>query len=284
MTNSALQEFKLNELLSEIKLSVNKNKVLILLEGKNDIKLFKKIFSSSHVKKMDVHGRYHVIKALKTIKEKSLFKIYKIIGIKDADFDNLECTNYPKNLFITDYHDIEVQMIESDAITTVVDDFSSAECREILQSNIKNIIYDIAINIGYARWFNEKEKNRNSKGLKFRKLNFEKFTESKDCNIVFNYDNFLKTLLYHSNSTIPIEKLKNELKLLKDDSKDFLQICNGHDLTKLIAIIFPNNTNQKKVEDKLIEAYKINYFEQTKLFKNLNAWCDSANCKIFKTA
>ena len=170
-------------------------------------------------------------------------------------------------------------MIESDALMEVIDEFSSDKCRTILKSKIRDCIYNIAIEIGYIRWFNKK----NNGNLRFRGLKFENFVQSTDCGIIFNDDDFLNELLKHS-ADFSINELRIGRQKLKNQSKNALQICNGHDLTKLIVAIFSkNNVNQDKIESALRIAYRLEDFKNTKLFKNLNTWCDHTIYKIFES-
>ncbi len=267
---------KLNEIRLSLTHPQNKDKVFVLLEGKSDIKLFRSIFSSDLVDITSLSGKNKIIDALKNINDGGFSQI---IGIQDADFDHLENVDYPENLFITDYHDMEIQMVETTALMKIVNEYSPDECLSTLETNIKNYIYDIAIDIGYARWFN----NIKNSNLNFKRLPLRNFTNVENCNIKFDYDKFLCKLLTHPDSIISDAELKTELEKLKDRSNDKLQICNGHDLTELIAIIFhpKDNINQQKIETALRLAYSIDDFKSTQLFKNLNAWCAANRCQMF---
>lgn len=257
---------KLNEIRLSIKHPNNKNKIFVLLEGSSDVRLFRKLFDNENSDITGLGGKPSLIKAIKILNQEGFSKI--TIGICDADFDRLKKTvNYPDNLFITDYHDMEIQMIESGALLAVIDEYYPAEHNQQLKTNIRGNIYTTAIEIGCARWVNH-NKNYN---LQFKGLYFEKFTEVKNYNITFNVDNFLTTLLEHSTKNISIQDLKSELKKLKNQPNDSLQICSGHDLTKLISIILPN-INQDKVESALRLAYRPDYFYETQLSKGLDKW------------
>lgn len=269
----SLQEYTntAGEKLTEIRLSIkhpnNKNKIFVLLEGSSDVRLFRKLLRDRNVDITGLGGKPSLIKAIKILSQEGFSKI--TIGICDADFDRLKKTvDYPDNLFITDYRDMEVQMIESDALLDVIDEHSPAEHNQQLKTNIKRNIYTIAVEMGCVRWVNH---NKNYH-LQFKGLDFKKFTEVENHNIKFNFDNFLTTLLEHSTKNISIQDLKSELKKLKNPPNDSSQICSGHDLTKLISIILPNNINQGKVESALRLAYRPDYFYETQLFKGLDKW------------
>jgi len=274
--------------LSEIRLSINSDKVFILLEGKTDIKLFRNIFSYSYTDTTELKGKSKLKTALDILTSEGYLNI---IGIKDADFDHLETPNYPNNLFMTDYHDMEVQMIESNAFNSVINEYAISDIYPTLITNLNNIIYNIAISIGYIRWFNEKEYERvGSRVLNFNGLNFNNFITIQRANLIFDIDNFLDTLLSHSNNTsLTTQNLKYEITRLQNISTDKLQVSTGHDLAKLISMLFSIiensdkiNVNQNKIEEALRLSYTIEYFKNTNLFQNLNNWANSNNYQLFE--
>jgi len=280
-------ETKLVEIRLSIKHPQNKGKVFILLEGNNDIKLFRKIFSNKYTDTSALNGKDKVVKALQTL---HVEKFTQVIGIKDADFEHLESSPDINNLFITDFHDMEIEMIESDALNSIINEFSSGECHEFLLDNLKNNIYDIALEIGYARWYNENEKIKNGDHvLRFKGLDFNNFIDIEKCQISFKMDNFLNSLLQHSNNiSTSNSELKEEVNKLKVLSQNKLQISNGHDLTKLISMLFSisdnsdkSNINKDKIEESLRLSYSIEYFKNTKLFNSLDDWADSNNHRLF---
>ena len=267
----------------------NKDKVFVLLEGRTDIKLFRKLFSSASVDINELNGKPKLVEALETLLAEGNLQV---IGITDADFDHLDNTPQINNLFVTDYHDMEIEMIESKALESIIHEFSSEKCHDSLLDNMKEIIYSIAENIGYTRWINETENNLNGQYvLRFKGLKFKDFIEVKTCNIEFNLDSFLTSLLTHS-TDCPIDKndLIQKINELKEHSADKRQLCNGHDLTQLISMFFSTrenrergNINQDKIEEGLRLSYHFDDFKQSNLFRNLTSWCQTNNQKIFCT-
>ena len=275
----------LNTKLSEIRLSIkhpkNKGKVFIILEGNTDIKLFRKLFSSEYTDTTGIQGKDNVEEALIILEQEEYIKIF---GIVDADFSHLEkgYKDIP-NIFLTDHHDGEVMMINSPALNSVVCELSSEKCLEILVENIKSNIFECASYIGYSRWFHEKESKLTEKYiLKFDGLDFKKFITIKKCQIFFDKNKFLDTIIeYSTQKDLTANDLSNKIKNLKQKSEDYLQICNGHDLTKLLSLILFGNINQKKVESSLRIAFNIEYFKETYLYKNIREWATENNYQIF---
>ena len=102
----------LTEVLTEIKLSYSILKgTYIIVEGESDVKLFRSFFDDSQCQIWWFRGGVHQL-------EHSLSEIAKtyplVIGIRDADFMHLEGrTPAIGNLFLTDFHDLEMMMVHN---------------------------------------------------------------------------------------------------------------------------------------------------------------------------
>lgn len=273
---------KLESKLVEIRLSIehpeNRDKIFILLEGSTDIKLFRNIFSYNYTDSTEVNGKDKIIQALEILNNEGYLKL---IGIKDADFDHLEEVSYPYNLFITDYHDMEIQMIESNALNSIIHEFTSQECHRNFLNNLKNQIYTLAIEIGYIRWYSDKIRVSMGKGLfDFKRIKFNNIISYSGCQVFLDMDELIRLLYVQiENNEVNIEE---NTALLKETSGDRLQICSGHDLTTLIANYFPTgNINQTKVEEALRLSYTMEYFRNTNLFSNLDIWANNHTHRLF---
>ena len=264
--------------LVEIRLSLGHppyNKVFILLEGETDIKLFRNIFSRHYTDNTQLKGKVKVIEALNILNNEGYINI---IGIADADFDHLEEVSYSNNLFVTDYHDMEIQMIESDGISSIISE-KGEDCYRILADNLKQDVYDIAIEIGYIRWYSEREDGLFTFKNKF---NWNNLVSYDNCQIVFDMEALIILLLAQLENSDDIN-IQEEVNHLKELSTDKLQICNGHDMTLLIANYFPTgNINRDKIEEALRLSYHFSHFKTTNLFQNLNNWANSNNYQLFE--
>jgi len=256
----------------------NKEKVLVLLEGETDIRLFKKLFDLNCVEVESLNGNKKVIQALQKLQEEGY---RQVIGVKDADFDHLEETQRIENLFITDYHDMEVSMIESKALESLIFEYAHTQSDRL--AFLKQEVYNIAINIGYLRWFNHKQGNNT---LLFEGLNFGSFIQQGSTGVDFNQESFLKTLLEHSrnknaNLLLTPQSLQETIEDLQRLSMDKLQISCGHDVTKLIAKYLLKNFNGNEIEKALRVAYSMEYFKNSQLYHSLWQWSQNNNKKLF---
>ena len=277
---------QLNTKLNEIRLSKNhpsvKDKVFVLLEGKTDIKLFRNIFNSDKTYITQINGKEKLKQALEILQDEGYSKIF---GIKDSDFDNLENITYNDiNLFITDYADMEIHMIESSAFESIINEFASENCYEFFLGNLKENLYNETISIGYTRWFNE----RLSKNINFKRLNYENFINKSECNISIDSNELINEII--NISDLNKNEIVREIENLKSISDDYLQICNGHDITKLLAYLFNHqgnsdktNIKQERIEEALRLSYNFNDFQKTRLYNDLNNWQQQYNIQILKT-
>ena len=250
------------------------SKVLILVEGNTDIKFFRKIFNTDHSIVKELNGKDKIKNILNTL----LSDFNNVFGIRDLDFDKLESYPNSKNLFLTDYHDFEIEMIESISFTDIVNENSNDECHANYLVNLKDNIYSIALIIGYLRWFNEKTyKAASSHILLFDGLKFEDFIKLNNCQLELINDVFYDKLLVHSKTKNPTlsltkEDIVNKIDELKRISSDKLQICCGHDLTEIISIALNKRINRKNIESHLRVSYKFDYFKNTQLYKKIKEW------------
>jgi len=283
---------ELNTKLNELRLSKNhplmREKIFVLLEGNTDVKFFRNIFNITTTNINRINGKEKIIKALEILQNE---EFTKIIGIKDADFDHLENITYNNiNIFLTDYADIEIHMIESSAFQSLINEFSSENCYEEFLSVLKEKIYDKALLIGYLRWFNERYfKDKNRYILRFEGLNYNSFIEVSDCDFSINEENLLLEIISHSKCQLRREELEEEVNYLKSISDNHLQICNGHDIAKILAYLFNHKNNSEKTnikQDRIEEALRLSYdisdFQQTNLYNDLSAWEKQYNIKILK--
>lgn len=261
--------------LSEIRLSMrhpeNRNKVFVLLEGETDIKLFRNIFSHQYVDTTALHGKEKLLIALETLQTEGYSQL---IAIKDADFDHLEDVNYPDNLFATDYHDMEVEMIESDALNSIINEYADEECYSLLIENLRDGIYSIAKEIGYIRWHSDRVGGL----FNFKRIAWSTLISYNDCQISFNRERLIELLLEQIEDAIDIE---DGISQLKESASDKRQLSNGHDLTLLLSNYFSSNINQSKIEQALRLSYTMEQFQTTSLYDNLKDWASSNSYRLF---
>ena len=270
---------KLNELLLDISHPNSKGIVFILLEGKSDIKLFRKIFNLSNCKVENIPGgKLKLEECVEKLVKKSPF----IIGIRDADFVHLGANPYVKaNVFLTDFHDIEMVLISEDDVFSALL-FEYSDLPKEKHSEIRNNIIVSIEQMCYLKWLNEEENLK----YKFESTGFQDLISF--VNLEINFDKYFTRVMSKSpnakitDKTIILDKMKG----LKDTNPHPLQLCNGHDFLKAFSQYIKQEYGVKKVSNENVASscritFTFNHYSRTKLYLSTKKWADNCNCVIY---
>ncbi len=266
---------------NELKLLLNhpayKGNILLLLEGETDIRLFRSLFKCNGIKLDSVDGKLDLINVVSLLISDGYSEI---VGICDADFDHilgLVDTREVKGVYVTDCHDAEMMMINSSSMQKFIDEYSNHSNYSILAEEAKDSALDAASVLGLLRLANTKRHfNLNFKGLNFKSfVNIDKQLASVDLN------QLVQILIKRSPSLldgVTEDILHMEYSNLAEERHHMAQLCCGHDVTNILAMIYSqrwaaciNNVNVDKVEQALRLGYSLNDFKATDLYKKISA-------------
>lgn len=268
---------KINELRLDFMHPNTKNKVFILFEGDNDVRLYRKLYPQTNLKiEFLPSGKYFLEKGLQELS--LLFK--QIIGIRDADFAHLE-NQKPSlaNLFFTDYHDTEMLMVASNVtFSAILHEFCNLPQAE--HEKIRTKLLEAVQFISYFRWYNE--------------LNNLEFSFEAKLGDIFDPKTFTidskkyitKIISQSPNAKIrDIDIILTQVANLKDENHDNFQLCNGHDFMSVLAL-FLNTHNQEGLSGKRVSshfriAYHFSEYQQTKLHLQIHRWAISHSMLSF---
>ena len=263
----------------------NKGRVFVLVEGETDIKLFNKFFEPDSTRVEAIPGGN--LKVEEATEE--LLKISKlVIGIRDADFirlnNRLNNINYNKtNVFLTDFHDIEMSLIvNDDSFSSVIVEYTEQNLKECNYEKIRENILGVLENVGFLKWLNDVEKLE----IKFEGTGFEDLIDFE--NYKLDFKQYFNRLLSKSTNVkikdicIILEKIK-DLKLL---SPCLLQLCNGHDFIKIMLLFLNNKDIKNQIsKENMSSSFRVAYtrdmFKKTQLYSSVNSWSKVNNCNIF---
>lgn len=263
-----------------------KDKIIIVVEGNSDIKLFRKLIQDDRIKIESIDGKKDLIKVMK---ELSVEYPDKILGICDADFDHLigiaeERRKY--SVYVTDNHDIEIMMLLSPAIHSFYHEYSVSHNIETLREKTFELTLEASYVIGTLRWINI-EHNLN---LNFKSLNYNEFVNVNRLEIVVNESLLIKNLIDRSPCLVHSVNEKFLFDLIREYEKKSgcrHQVCCGHDITNIIALVYrqswasvDTNMNFKKIEIALRIGYQLSYFYGTRLYQNLEKKLSSFNIQL----
>ncbi|MEM9543671.1 MAG: DUF4435 domain-containing protein, partial [Cyanobacteria bacterium P01_E01_bin.42] len=141
----------------------------LLVESGSDKKFYDRFIDKSVCELRCFHGKEQVIAILDTLETRN---VTGILAIVDADFDRiaLSCHHSP-NLLRTDSHDLETMLIESPALGKVIAEFGSEEKIDKCDREVRTILLEAGIAIGYLRWISQCDRLN----LTFRGITFSKF-------------------------------------------------------------------------------------------------------------
>ncbi|WP_149275822.1 DUF4435 domain-containing protein [Pareuzebyella sediminis] len=267
-----------------MKLQSSKKKWVFLVEGKTDRILFSKFIISDNVLINSCDGKPKVIEIIKELRNRNFSEF---LAVLDSDFDKIdEETIDDKQVFYSDYHDIEVSIIESNSLNVILEKYASEEKLNTFNTKFKKefkeYVLELGSYIGYLKWSNKKDKL----GLVFKPVNIDgnhlKIEKFIDRNLVYlGNDKMIRQVLEYSKNRGT--DLSSEAEVKSSFAKhskikvDFHNLCNGHDLSYIIAlslkkVIGSKTVSSKDVENDLRMSYDSNCFKKTDLYKSIKAW------------
>ncbi len=242
---------------------INKNKVVLVVEGESDKTLFKRFFSQEKVVILPLGKCTEVVNVIQTLqKYKS-----KLLGIKDADFDRLNIVDYSfRNLFLTDAHDIEMMILCCPRVLEYIN--CKYSLAQKISEGIKDTIYKELLPLSMLKWYNSKYSCR----ITFDKTNIAScFVDGK-----FDYDKYKQKLFAINENAGKEPDIQIYNRWLTSHIALFIEVTNGHDAVKIlyhtVCNIYRRNIKEKDFNNSIIEAYPEEAFNQTELGINIHYW------------
>jgi len=254
--------------------SGNPGAAICIVEGADDKKFFKKIFDTSRCQFVVANG-WEMAEALLDVLEQA--GELGVLAIIDADFrrlDNIQPES--PNLFLTDYHDLEISLVDSDAFEKLVAETCDMDSHPHPPPNeLRAKLLKAAAPLGYLRWHSL----RAGLNLTFAGISYSDFVD-KD------------TLEIDEMAMARVVKNKSQRHDLREldlvaasttlmvPSHDLRLVCRGHDVTQIFSIglrkLFsrrtPSDVTADRLEMVLRAAYSIVHFAASALCDALRRW------------
>lgn len=269
-----------------ILIKANSNNAYVIVEGKDDYKLFNKFIDNEVCTIEIAFGKENVVDVLDELEKRNFEKVF---GILDSDFRELnnEVLNN-ENIFFTDYHDIEIMLIKSECFEIVLNNYIQVEkLREKYggYNEFRSYLFEITKPLGYLKWLNE----RNKLGLKFKSsipegksIDFTHFISISDLKFL-GYEKLVDSIFNFCNGKVCIEiKKDNLLKELNNfiSDCDLAHLCNGHDVIRIISLSLKRNLSNynskailpEQLSKEFILSYEARFFKQTNLYHKIKNW------------
>lgn len=237
----------------------------IVVEGKDDVDLYGKMYDDMFVKvypSTDENGIENCENVECIVKNILSSKCTPyIIGIRDKDYTPFTGHSIPENVFVTDYRDIEMQIIESKEKT--IDRF--------IADSIKNEVIDYTKQNGLYRIFNDRE----NLGFNFDNVRKSDYwnLQNKKLNGSWKH-NLEKFFFEHQQSSKGVTKMKKEYEAmvtqLKLNNKKYYDICQGHEFVDLLKSMGISEFDH--LDKDLFRWYSKTDYKKTQLAKNIENW------------
>jgi hypothetical protein len=252
---------------------------IVLVEGDDDILFLERFTNTDECILLPARGKDNVLTALRLLDEE---EFAGALGIVDADFWHIMPPNEePENVCLTDYHDIEIMIIESEALVRMLNEYGSQDKIRAFMAqsgspDIRHALYEIAFPIGVLRLVSMKRGLR----LKFDGMRYDRIV-SRDT-LAVNIEALVNIVLQVSSCHLPGAELQTALdeECLEQIDVDRSQICCGDDLIALICIGLRKalGTQDSKVASRryIASALRLTYdseeFHHTGLYACIREW------------
>lgn len=277
LRNAIGEEDWLSSMVLLFRNAMNRHNILIIVEGITDIKFFNSYrIDNRLIYESPENGKREVISAVHELRQAGNDAVY---GICDADFDSLSDVSY-NGIFYTDAHDLEMMLVKGG----VVDKFIMMHTnRKLIQGEKAEFFcHEVKVNIlfacyqlGLLKWYNY----LNHSGLNFKGMTHRDFININNTTVTVDNIAYIQHIVSRSrsfNNQLSITDLYNEMRKLDLMSPEHFSICNGHDFTCILKMMYATELSIKRsmrldeIESYLQMSYDQLTFRTTKLHTSLN--------------
>lgn len=286
-------ESKTAELEAFLKHPETTGKIYVVVEGLcndtnvygDDKKFYGQFFDSSKVDFFEAGGYSFTSQIVNHFNSSTNYKD-RVIGIRDADFSHI--TNYSpiNNLFLTDTHDWETMAIKGgESLRKMCSEMSMD-----YDPNLYRTIMDHLKPLSHIRLYNclKQRSDPNYNGINFNKIGFHNYYGG-DKEIDLN--TCLTELKKNNNKVNPFPN-ESDIRQQYDQYRDvdLYQLTRGHDIVHALQQRYRylnQGTNsihgEKDISCILRTAYTYTDFQQTKLYKDIDAWANNRSLSLWAT-
>lgn len=252
-------------------------KVLVLIEGTDDKSVYSVFLDVDKVDFKDCNGCLNVEKQHNTLKEEhgSVF-----ISILDSDFKRMDVMpDHDENLFYTDYHDSEMQMLCHKKVQeTTIKKITHKRVDEDVVLMAEMELY----NLSMLKWFNSR------RNLRYRFEAMDLVNLCKGSELSVNTVQQYITPTKKSPKKFPMQPFNKFLDKnnIRTDFEMLHQLTNGHDVISRLSGIFKHNykcqVSDTKIRDTICKSFTLENARKSKLYNDLKKWCSSKKISILK--
>lgn len=294
MMKNSLKEYSQNNIAiaNEACQMASQKMMYFLVEGDSDALFYQSLMNKRLVVVKPCKGKKNVLDIYKLISLRN--KNQFVYAILDLDYDQLTSTKVEdSHIVYTDVHDLEIMIFKSDAFERVsMNIYSMVKLQKYGPvSNFRNIIIEMALDLGIFRLLNEKE-NLN---LKFKAsddqssdLNYKKFIHKGQ---YLGIEKMIETVKQYGNQAIKLDTnlICSQILHLKESLKDYYLLIHGHDVSHIMALFcnFMKKSgvtinSREDIEACMRMAYSIADFSQTNMYFSLAELAEKQGLSIWR--
>lgn len=262
----------------------------LLVEGRQDYKLYKKFVDDANVKIKTTQGKYRLREIYALLTQRGGISV---IGIRDADFLRVAgnpkyCAQYADAIFPTDYHDAEIMLAREGGLNEYLSLIAEPEQVANFEAKYKpvlNVVFEAIYPIGCLRLANK----RFGLGLSFKperpegnQIKIRKFVSESTW--IVDVEAMVNTVWeYSQNRGLTVaskDRIAEALALITAEGHPADEISNGHDFSAVLYLLSVKglkSTNKMLqdsvcVQDLLIAAFDLAKFASTELYAKVKSW------------
>lgn len=254
-----------NEFILQWKSPSYADKILVIVEGKDDRIFYYKFFNNDITEVRDCNGCKKVVDVYNFLKTKAKF-VY--LTIKDSDFERLNgCPSRGDNFFLADCHDYEMMCLKNCCVVKRLFDNLAIP----YDGNMINEVFSDLKYISFFKWYNYTNRSN---------YNFRAFSVTdKSVEQLCDFDYIHQCILPMSSNCCIIDEETLKSFIENSDNSDIYELTNGHDFIKRLCYHIKNkyhdiysNLNEEKIRNILHPCYTREDFSKTDLFKDIQLW------------
>lgn len=250
-----------NEFILRWKSPAYKDKVLVLVEGKNDYNFYFKFFNNDAATVADCDNCGKVIEVFKLLDKTDIVHI----AIKDSDFDRLNGKTFPPGFFLSDAHDYEMMCLaNSKTESELFCNLAIPYDRTLIDMTFEDLRF-----LSYFKWFNYTY----VRNYNFRKIPVGEATHGQ----LKNYNYIQSVVIPMSPCHIPIDEAALNL-FIEGNPCDPYELTIGHDFIQRFCHHLKQkysrhtNMNEDKIRTLLHPCFRMSEFVATTLYHNIRYW------------
>lgn len=242
---------------------LSREKVIFVIEGKDDKKFYERFTDNRIVEYVDTCGCRDMKGVLENVGRKYAGRV---AGVKDADFAHL-CGIQPgvSNQFFTDFHDHEMFVVNEERVKKTAKDLGMDD--ETAINSVCSEVVGLLDTLSCIKWYNYQAVPSCRVSFKQISVHSVQTMSLEECIEFIN-----------SKQKNPERKLRREVvgKFIEDNAyprPHHLLLHNGHDYIDALLIVIKNsigrNLKLDTVKETLLSQYGLDDFRSTALYLSL---------------